>query len=209
MKIPWSVLVSVVACGTAEPPVPADPKSLFPVAVGNRWEFVVSEAGSPDSLKVQSITGTAGSGFNFETQRGAAKTVSVQRLDGTKLVRVSEVSYDGPTVVERLTFTPPALRVETANPKLGDTYETDHTENHVDEDGNVIGLGARKLESFIVEAIDEAITVPAGTFVCVRLRRTTVGGASKTFWYAPGIGKIREVGGQTESLKSHSLVDPG
>ena len=55
------------------------------------------------------------------------------------------------------------------------------------------------------------VTVPAGTFSTIRLRRQVlVGagggeGADKTFWFAEGIGKIKETGGQTEELSAYSL----
>ncbi|MBI3179816.1 MAG: hypothetical protein HYZ27_09150, partial [Deltaproteobacteria bacterium] len=105
-------------------------------------------------------------------------------------------------------FDPPALRVETKSPALGDTYTTVHCEIRVDADGNQIGAPLEKTTTFAVEAIDESVVVPAGTFTCVRIKRTVVGGAAKTYWYAAGVGKVKEVGGRTESLVTHS-VDGG
>ncbi|MCK6466513.1 MAG: hypothetical protein L6Q93_16950, partial [Phycisphaerae bacterium] len=74
----------------------------FPVAVGNRWEFRVSDTNSAEETKVQTVTGTTSvsgaAAFVFETESGTGtalnRTISVQRLDGTKLVRASEVTYD-------------------------------------------------------------------------------------------------------------------
>jgi hypothetical protein len=51
--------------------------------------------------------------------------------------------------------------------------------------------------TFEVLAVDEEVTVPAGTFQnCVKIERVrTVGaesGALVWYWYAPGVGKVRE-----------------
>ena len=45
------------------------------------------------------------------------------------------------------------------------------------------------------------------TFRAVRVRRDTAGGPSKTFWYVAGVGKVREVGGQTEELQSYEVKE--
>jgi len=191
------------ACGTDPPITGGDRRSLFPLAVGNRWEFRVTATNEPPSAKVQTVTGTTSfegaPAFVFSTENGDKLTVSVQLLDGTKLVRASEIGSDAGTVEERIRFAPPALRVDTQSSRLGATYESRHTEEHLDESGAVIRVVAKR-DTFTIEAVDEAITVPAGTFPCVRVRRMTEGGAAKTFWYARGVGKVREVGGQTEEL---------
>ena len=61
-----------------------------------------------------------------------------------------------------------------------------------------------KDETWKVEAVDESVTVPAGTFSALRVRKTTSGAADKTFWFAKGVGKLKETGEQTEELKAVS-----
>ncbi|MBI4819762.1 MAG: hypothetical protein HY791_26040 [Deltaproteobacteria bacterium] len=206
---PSLILALLLSCGSEPPPTPPDPASLFPVAVGNRWEYRVAEPGKLEQTKTQSVTRTAtssaGDGFLFETVNGPNRTVSIQRLDGARLVRVSEESFANGALVERIHFEPPALRVDTHTPKLGDTYSTTHDEILVDGDGDPIGPRLHKSTTFLVEAIDESVTVPAGTFSTVRIRRTVVGGSAKTYWFAEGVGKVKEVGGQTESLVSYDV----
>jgi hypothetical protein len=50
------------------------------------------------------------------------------------------------------------------------------------------------------------VTVPAGTFTAIYLQKASGGGTTKTYWYVPGVGKVKEDGGQLEELVSHELV---
>ena len=60
---------------------------------------------------------------------------------------------------------------------------------------------------WVVHRAGEEITVPAGTLCTVRLGRTvtTEGkvGREKLYWYAPGVGKVKERDGN----KREELVD--
>ncbi len=52
-----------------------------------------------------------------------------------------------------------------------------------------------RVEDWLVEAVDEEVTVPAGTFRCLRLRRRNVCAGEftdSTYWFAPGVGKVKE-----------------
>lgn len=197
------------ACGTAEPYTAIEQESLFPLAVGYRWEFQVTKSGDSPSTKVQTVTGTASvdglDAFVLTSENDEDRTVSVQYLDGTKLMRASEISYEDGIVKERLHYVPAALRLDTASLAIGTRYQNEHTEEELDENGATIGTPVEKKEIFIVEAVDDPVTVPAGTFSAVRLRRTSSTGSAKTYWYVPGLGKIKEVGGQTEALVSAQL----
>ena len=52
----------------------------------------------------------------------------------------------------------------------------------------------------------EMVTVPAGTFDALVLRKVSVAAAEKTYWYAPGVGKVKETGGQTEELTEYEVA---
>jgi len=53
----------------------------------------------------------------------------------------------------------------------------------------------------------ESVTVPAGTFTAIYIQKVSAtGGSAKTYWYVPGVGKVKESGGQLEELVSYSLV---
>lgn len=195
------------ACGSDPPITPGSTASLFPLAKGNRWTFAVSESDGDQKTKLQTITGTtATGGFAMSTVTGNDRTDSVQRLDGTRLVRDEEEVFENDLLEDRVRFEPAALRVDVAESALGASYEDEHEEQHLDAAGNVL-TSVPKKHTFVIEAVDEAIDVPAGQFRAVRVRRDTVGGAAKTYWYVRGVGKIREVGGQVEELVSFEVAN--
>ena len=45
----------------------------------------------------------------------------------------------------------------------------------------------------IIESIDENITVPAGSFKCLRIKQTLKGGISITVWYARDVGRVKQL----------------
>ena len=45
--------------------------------------------------------------------------------------------------------------------------------------------------------------------MCVRILRQREGGADKIYWYAKGVGKVKEIGGQTEELTFYELNTEG
>ncbi len=68
---------------------------------------------------------------------------------------------------------------------------------------------AAKTERWNVIAVDEPLTVPAGTFCTLHLHRvSTVGGlpgSDKEYWFARRVGKIKESGmAQIEELTAHT-----
>lgn len=60
-----------------------------------------------------------------------------------------------------------------------------------------------KSDAFEVQAIEEPVTVPAGTFLTLRITRTDSG---STTWFARGVGKVKHVGGSTrDELVSYDI----
>ena len=49
-------------------------------------------------------------------------------------------------------------------------------------------------ETWVVESLDDVVTVEAGTFKdCLRIHRTNEElNRKSTYWFAPGIGKVKE-----------------
>lgn len=54
------------------------------------------------------------------------------------------------------------------------------------------------------EADGVSVSVPAGTFDHVLVLQKASTGGAKTYWYARGVGKVKETGSQTEELVSFS-----
>jgi hypothetical protein len=63
-------------------------------------------------------------------------------------------------------------------------------------------------ENWTTDAVNETVTVPAGTFSALRITRTdTSDGTAKSQWFVPGVGKIRESNttGHLEELTSYMI----
>ena len=63
-------------------------------------------------------------------------------------------------------------------------------------------------ENWTTDASNEVVTVPAGTFSALKITRTdTANGSSKSQWFVPGVGKIRESNttGHLEELQSYTI----
>jgi hypothetical protein len=63
-------------------------------------------------------------------------------------------------------------------------------------------------ENWTTDAANETVTVPAGTFSALKITRTnTADGTTKTQWFVPGVGKIRESNttGHLEELQSYTI----
>ena len=104
---------------------------------------------------------------------------------------------------------PGKLRIDESHLEVGAVYEQTYTQETIDMETDMT-MEISKTETWTVEAIDEVVEVPAGTFTTLRLHRTgetTNGvGAEKRYWFARGVGKVKEEGeGQTEELHSYSL----
>jgi hypothetical protein len=194
------------ACGTEPPDPPDEGKSIFPVAVGNVWTYRIRDSSGDVSSKTQTVTGTDPEGFVFETVRGDVVTTSVQRIDEEeRLVRVREESTKVGVLTERLIFTPHDIRVDLDDIELGTTYSQTYLEDHDPIDGTA---DVEKTQTFTVDSVDDPVTVPAGNYRAIKVVRTTMGGSAKTYWFAKGVGKIKETGGQLEELVSAELVEP-
>jgi hypothetical protein len=75
-----------------------------------------------------------------------------------------------------------------------------------------LSLGVKTTGSFTVQwtvdSASETVTVPAGTFTCLRVHRVESGYAStdEVQWFAAGVGKVKETGTMTnEELVSYSV----
>ena len=62
-------------------------------------------------------------------------------------------------------------------------------------------------DRWTVLANDVTLTVPAGTFENV-IHVRKVGSSSKEYWYARGVGKLKETGTQTEELVEYQVEEP-
>ena len=76
-------------------------------------------------------------------------------------------------------------------------------------DAGLITTEEMTLEVWSVAAVDEMVTVPAGTFKALVLEKVVpASGSDKKFWFVRGVGKVKEtgVGDQTEELSQVTIM---
>ena len=220
-----SLAVALGACGggdddaqTDGPPVGDGGQGRYlPLAMGATWTYRVTDpvsgAVANKSSTVEAYEDIGGDkagtmGFRVRTEKLDGRTVSWQADTGTSIVRHREQTFDlaGAMIAEEY-YTPFKLRVDEspAHLMMGAAWTEAFTEKHTDmATGTTTTM---KMDAWTVEAVAESVTVPAGTFSCVRLHRVgqAMGQSDKTYWFARGVGKVKETGGQTEELVSYSI----
>ncbi|MSP17291.1 MAG: hypothetical protein EXR73_11920 [Myxococcales bacterium] len=219
----------LASCGTGDPVTPdagalaADAlpaaQRYLPLATGNSWTYRVSDpAGGPPEQKTSTIEALEDVGgtkagviaFRVLTEKLDGSTTSWQEDLGDRVVRHHEIARDlAGAVTSEETYDPAKLRLDesAAHLVVGASWSDVYTEISTDP---VTGATTpvTKTEAWSVVAVDESVTVPAGTFSCLRVRRmgSAVGQSDKTYYFARGVGKVKETGGQTEELVSSSLL---
>jgi hypothetical protein len=182
---------------------------------GASWRFMVRDA---DTNEVTEKTQTVGAlenvggskegmmAFRVTTTKPNGSTTSWQQDTGDSIRRHKEIDAAGTTQTTEI-YDPYRTRVDETSARLvaGATWTESYTEIVTTSTGAT--TTTPKTEQWTVEALEEQVTVPAGTFCAMRVHRTsTVAGGSgsdKMFWFTRGVGKIKEVGaGQTEELMS-------
>ena len=189
---------------------------LLPWKEGNTWTYRVTGGGEQTSkvTTVGALEPVGGSGPNAAkmahkvvTKKGMFdQTISWQALEGDSVVRYREQSFGA--MSQQL-----QLEEHWAPGKLHVSWKPEHTQagaswiDMYQETKAPVGAPVESKEArdvWKVDAVDQTVTVPAGTFKAIVLIKS--GGTSqKTYWYVPGVGKVKETGGQTEELMSYQV----
>jgi len=214
-----------MGCGSLDPAAAASPDAgpkpvgpLLPWNVGNSWTYRVTDSGDV-SLKVTTIKeleAVAGSGPNADkmankvvtTKKDATdQTISWQLMVGDKIVRYREQAFSRTSgaLEEEEHWAPYKLHIDGSAEHLvkGATWLESYQETKLPVNGQPATAEARDVWS--IQSEDEEVVVPAGTFRAVVIRKAG-GSTSKTYWYVPGVGKVKETGGQIEELVTYQLV---
>jgi hypothetical protein len=216
-------LVLAAACDEDDTPAPTPSTvdggvstgALQPWKEGNRWTYRVTDNGTT-SLKVTTVgpaEPVGGTGPNAQklankvtTDNDGDKTISWQAVEGESLVRYREQSFSKKTGALTLEehWDPFKLHVDSSAAHItpGQSWTVEYSETKLPAGGTATTKAERDV--WKVDGVNQPITVPAGTFSAIVLIKS--GGTSqKTYWYVPGIGKVKETGGQTEELVSYEL----
>ncbi len=191
----------------------------FPLEVGASWTFrVVDVTDGSVSSKTQSVDAFEDVGgdkagvmaFRLRSDKDSGYSISWQEDTGTAIVRHREESYDAADVFESEDwFAPGKLRIDESPDRveLDATFTNSYDEMTIDHTNGDLVTTTTKTEDWLVEAVDDVVDVPAGSFSCLRLYRSNDGtGTQKRYWFARGVGKVKETGGaQVEELADYTI----
>jgi hypothetical protein len=203
------------------PPMSRGP--LLPWAMGNSWTYRVTEDSTVTTKRtsVGALELVGGTGPNKDvmanlvvthkddTGDGLAldETRSWQALEGERVVRYREQSFSRTTKQLELEefWEPHKLHVDSAAAHVATnaTWLESYKENK-------LPVGAQPTydittnDRWFVDGV-ESVTVPAGTFEALVLRKVSGSNAEKKYWYAPNVGKVKETGGKTEELTEYQV----
>ena len=180
-----------------------------------------------DTMAFRLVTGTK---FNDNTG-----DVSFQTVIDSRLVRLRELSIGASSgnLKNETFWDPPKLRIDDTadHTAMGAEWLESYAEHVLDTakaDGGVADAGdpadagtpvdaavvdttQQMTDLWSVVAVADPVTVPAGTFKALKLKKVQQNTASiKYFWYVRGVGKIKEAGEvgspeQTEELVSYTV----
>ena len=192
---------------------------LFPIAVDARWTYQITDvatglvATKSQTVLAREDVGDLKAGimaFRLRTDKpSGGYTVSWQEDTGTAIVRHREQAFDATsTMMIEDYYLPAKLRVdETPEHTADDASWTESYQERVTDMATNLTTTGDKDDVWTVVARVDSVTVPAGTFVAIHVNRSNqVTGSIKDYWFAPGVGKVKESGNsQIELLVDYSI----
>lgn len=220
-----ALLALVAGCGTSDPvndlpdggsggPVES---RFLPWKVGSVWSYKLTDPtnvvpprmNALTTIEAQEDIGGSHAGkmaFRIRIEQLDGHAVTYQGYEGDLAVRYAQTTYDlAGAMIDRQSIAPYRLKLDEsaahmiANAAYSETFSITTSD----------ATGTRtntKYENWQVIAMAEEVTVIAGTFSTIHVRRINPAGASdktKDYWFARGSGKVKETGGgQDEELVS-------
>jgi hypothetical protein len=191
-----------------------------PLSVGASWVYQVTDTNNVAYTKTSTVTAFEDVGGAFagtmayktsETVKSSTQYTWYQVTD-TDVRRLHDQSLDSSgTQSTDDWYTPYNLRIDETPAHLtaGAAWQLTYTDAHTS--AKKPAKTTTVTENWSCDAVNETVTVPAGTFSAVRITRTDTssGGSAKTQWFVPGVGKVREQNnsGHLEVLTSYTLPD--
>ncbi len=216
-----------MACGDSEPGEEGGLSAAYPMAVGYSWTYEETASGSstPVTLKYE-ITGKETKTFQYVTGSqevyvynntfpGTSSEYRVQYLqdDGTRVTRLQHLIYDDTgTLTKQRDYNPGFLRFDRSKISDGNQWTETYTRYTDTEPADTQSTVSEQVVTYqyTVESTNQSVTVPAGTFNCVQIKRSVSGtgvtSETKVYYYADGVGKVMEItdDDKTEKLSSYS-----
>jgi hypothetical protein len=198
---------------------------LQPQVVGASWTYTITDDGEPPLQRVSTIEayediGGRKAGIMGYRQRSETRTqfdpdpvrFAVHWSEDlcTSVVRHREQTYrPGEAPAADHYYLPSKLRVDESPARLvpGFSWALAYRWLEVNHATGVEVLHDEQ-EVWSVVSTSQVVTVPAGTFTTVHLHRQVSGARAKEYWFAPGVGEVRETGEETEELTAYHLPAP-
>ena len=185
----------------------------LPYDVGNVWRYRVTKVATGEvTTKRQELTETM-------TPEGETEPVIVQlttkpngtaetwnRKGGDVVYRIKQIDRDGTGAIERQNaYTPDRLRLDESAARITDGATWTEEFDSIEYDAVGVETGRVAVtETWTIAGVDEACESPLGTFRCLHVQRTASdadgGSVMKDYWFARGLGKVREEGDAREEL---------
>jgi hypothetical protein len=210
------------------------PGPLLPLAVGNRWSYRVTDpvtgvvSMKMNLVEAEEMVGGRGPNaarmaFRVKTVKLEAQSVdwvvSWQGREGDAVVRYRENGYQAVPVgvtPSRVTYETwwdrYKLRIDGSPERTRPGASYIETYQEMEEPtGSVVRIRT-DMDIWTVVALSTPCTVPGrGQLACLEIRKAgTSMDAGKTYLFAPGVGKVKEIGrlpsGQNEDLVEYQLA---
>jgi hypothetical protein len=210
--------LALTACATDDEPVECPTEGRYmQLATGASWSYDVS-GGKQKTQTVGALEDVGGQkagtmAFKLTTTKSTGMTISWQQDTGTSIVRHREQDLSGTNHTDEF-YSPLQTRID-ENPahvavdaSWMETYDELVWSLTTPTDPMTT---AHKIDTWLVVSDTAQVEVPAGRFCALQLKRTTQLGSNplktKYYWFARGVGKIKEKDdeGDVEALTSFTL----
>jgi len=195
----------------------------FPLVDGARFEYLHSNGPWTEVVEIEEAEGGLFEQHQSGDPDGESSRSVFEVVDG-EVLRIEEDALIDDELIYTAVYDPGFLRFSAAWLEADEGFEeTRRYERTETEAGMEPKEPQPRAHTFTVESVSETVTVPAGTFRnCLRVRRVRAlddpsiddpmaqEEQDKLYWFAPGVGKIREenvMSGSTEVLVTYDIPD--
>ncbi|HEX8436639.1 hypothetical protein [Archangium sp.] len=196
-------------------PEPAARQSLWPLTRGTTWTYRISDPTRGtfekrvEVLGEQTVPETAMKAISVRSTQPHLEELSWQIDMNGVVVRLREEDRKAGALARVTTWSPATVKGISAEQPQGWSYTSDIRELTRNGDGSTEDKD--KTYVWSVEAVNDTVTTPAGTFTnAIRLKRARGDkeNQERTYWLVPGIGKVKETGERLEELVSYDVKKP-
>jgi hypothetical protein len=181
---------------------PALTTSYLPLEVGAVWRYAITR---DDGRRGDGVVSIDGVDYGASTGNALEYRIREELLDGTiwswegrdaKRVALEQEEIDdrAGNVLNEQAYDPPITVVDERADRL--VVGAAWPEAFINTTPNAKGhpKSKRGAAKWVVESVTDEVSVPAGTFTCLRLRRAQKHHPPLISWYAKGVGLVKQEG---------------